>query len=456
MPTGRALLAVLLFAVAIRAVYVLGAWLVSGESVFYEQDTGTYIEPARELITHGAFARGGQPELQRTPGYSVFLVPAVLTGHLTLAVLVSNIVLSTLTVLGTYLLGCRLLGDTRMAVVAAALYAVEPLSLVSTAMIASETLFTAMVVYALVLVVGYCRTDQRRELLAGIALLALSAYVRPAGYYLPFILVVFLGVVAIARRTWNRVAPLALAAALAGVVVLPWHLRNRALGYSGFSAAGSSIMYFANAAAVKAAQAGVPFAEMQATMGNLDEPRYFSLHPEQRSWSPGERFSYMGREGALIVRQNLPLYARIHVAGMARVAFDPGAIGLLKPYGLYPQVGGLLNRLVTYGIVDAVAYLFRANPLATFVLAVLGVVLLAEYFLAVCGALAARRFLDPAVIMMVISIGYFVAVAGGPIGYGRFRHPAMPLVCVLAAAGLFAARAYAGRWTSLRSRVSRN
>ena len=446
----------LVFAIVIRAVYVLGAWLVSGESVFYEQDTGTYIEPARELVTHGAFARGGQPELQRTPGYSVFLVPALLTGHLTLAALISNIVLSTLTVLGTYLLGCRLLDDTRMAIVAAWLYAVEPLSLVSTAMIASETLFTTMMLYALVLVVSYCRTDRRRELLAGIALLALSAYVRPAGYYLPFMLVGFLGIVAIARRTWNRVAPLVVAGALAGVVVLPWHLRNRALGYSGFSAAASTIMYFANAAAVKAAQAGVPFTEMQARMGNLNDARYFSLHPEQRGWSPGERYSYMGHEGAVIVRQNLPLYARIHLAGMARVAFDPGAIGLLKPYGLYPKVGGLLNRLVTYGIVDAMAYLFRANPLATFVLAVLGVLLIGEYLLALLGVLGGRRFLDPGMILIVLSIGYFIAIAGGPIGYGRFRHPAMPLVCVLAAAGLFTARAYAWRWISPRSRVSRN
>jgi len=36
----------------------------------------------------------------------------------------------------------------------------------------------------------------------------------------------------------------------------------------------------------------------------------------------------------------------------------------------------------------------------------------------------------------VLSIAYFITIAGGPVGVGRFRHPAMPFVCVLAAMGL--------------------
>jgi 4-amino-4-deoxy-L-arabinose transferase-like glycosyltransferase len=441
----RALLYVLAFAILVRVLYMLGAWLVSGESAFYGLDSGTYIEPARELLRNGVFARLGQPELQRTPGFSLLLIPALLTGHFTLAVLASNVVLSALTVLGVYVLARSLFGDARVAVTAAALYSIEPFSIQSTAVVASETTFTAMTTWALVLIVGYACSHRPRDLLAGIALLAASAYVRPAGYYLPFLLVAFLVVVALTRRAWNRLPPLALAAALAVAIVLPWHLRNRSLGNSGFSAAGATILYFANGAAVTAARAGVSFAEMQAAMGNLDDERYLRLHPEQRNWRWGDRYTYMQREGTKIIRQNLPLYARIHAAGMARVAFDPGAIDLLRPYGLYPKSGGLLNRMVTYGIVNAVAYLFQANPVASLVLVVLGLFLLALYVLALGAVLTRRRFLDPSVLLLVLSIGYFVAIAGGPIGYGRFRHPAMPLVCVLAAAGLYTATARARR-----------
>ena len=435
----RALLWVIVLSLVIRVVYIVGAWRVKGESVFYEPDTVTYLEPARELLTSGTFGRRGEPELQRTPGYPLFLVPAELSGHLTLAVLVSNVVLSACTVLGAYALASRLFGDSRVGIAAAALYAIEPLSIASTGMIASESLFTAMATWALVLIVDYVRSERTRHLLSGIAVLAVAAYVRPAGYYLPFGLIALLGVAAVARRAWNRLPQLAWAAALAVAVVLPWHLRNRALGYRGFSAAAGTIMYFANAAAVKAAREGVPFVEMQAAMGNLDNERYFRLHPEQRAWRPGDRFSYMREQGAAIVGENPALYARIHVAGMARVAFDPGAIALLRPYGLYPKAGGLLNRMVTYGLANAIAYLFRTNLPATVVLLVLGALLLTEYVLALHAVLTRRRFLELSVLIVVATIAYFIVIAGGPIGYGRFRHPAMPLVCALAASGLLAA-----------------
>jgi len=434
---ARSLLQVLVFAVVVRAVYIFGAWLVSGDSVFVGDDTGTYLEPARELLRAGVFARHGQSELQRTPGYSLFLIPALLSGHLTLSVLLSHVVLSALTVLGTYVLACRLFGDSRVATLAAVFYAIEPFSITSTAMIATETLYAAMAVWALVLIVDYVRSDRVRDLLAGTALLAIAAYVRPAGYYLPFALVAFLGAVVVARRAWHRLPRLALAAALGVAVVLPWHLRNRALGYNGFSAAGGTIMYFANAAAVKAALARVPFTAMQTAMGNLDNERYLRLHPEQRDWRWGDRYTYMQREGAEIVRQNGALYARIHVAGMVRVALDPGALALLKPYGLYPSAGGLLNRMVTYGLPNAIAHLFRTNLLATLVVLLLGALLLAQYLLALRAVFTQRRWLDPSVLVLVLSIVYFIVIAGGPIGYGRFRHPAMPLVCVLAAAGLY-------------------
>jgi hypothetical protein len=35
-------------------------------------------------------------------------------------------------------------------------------------------------------------------------------------------------------------------------------------------------------------------------------------------------------------------------------------------------------------------------------------------------------------------MGYYMAIAGGPGDWGRFRHPAMPIICVLAADGLYA------------------
>jgi hypothetical protein len=44
------------------------------------------------------------------------------------------------------------------------------------------------------------------------------------------------------------------------------------------------------------------------------------------------------------------------------------------------------------------------------------------------------------IVLLVCGIAYLVAVGGGPVGYGRFRHPAMPLLAILAAIGLMQVR----------------
>ena len=181
---------------------------------------------------------------------------------------------------------------------------------------------------------------------------------------------------------------------------------------------------------------------------NDDDEAYLRIHPEQRTWSPGERFEHMGAEGARLVRENLPLYARLHVAGTVRVLLDPAAIDLLKPYRLYPAQGGLLDRIVTHGLSDGLRYLFRTRPFAASWLVGLGIVLGVVYLLALRGLLVQRHFLEPSVILLVACIAYFVVIAGGPVAVSRFRHPAMPMLCVLAAAGIHAP------WRRIRRRAA--
>jgi hypothetical protein len=53
-------------------------------------------------------------------------------------------------------------------------------------------------------------------------------------------------------------------------------------------------------------------------------------------------------------------------------------------------------------------------------------------------ALSRRGIRDPAILAALLIIGYYLAIAGGPGDWGRFRHPAMPIMCALAAYGLTA------------------
>jgi hypothetical protein len=65
------------------------------------------------------------------------------------------------------------------------------------------------------------------------------------------------------------------------------------------------------------------------------------------------------------------------------------------------------------------------------------------YLSCACIALCGRGILDPAILAVLLIMGYYMAIAGGPGDWGRFRHPAMPIVCMLAGYGLRVARS---RW----------
>src|SRR5687768_15658090 len=256
---------ILLGAILVRALYVLGAWLASRDpSVFTGPDTITYVNPARELLERGTFSVNGTPELVRTPGYPLLLLPGLWLGHLAVVTISIQILLGALTTLGVCALARRVFGSVQISHVAAALYAVEPLSIAYTAIIATETLFATLTVWGLVLIVEYVRVDRVAALIGGAALLAAATYVRPAGYYLPFGLFALLAVLSAVRRDWRRVGQCVLGACVAAAVVIPWRARNSANGYHGMSAISAVNMYYYNGAAILAARNGSSYYEMQA------------------------------------------------------------------------------------------------------------------------------------------------------------------------------------------------
>jgi hypothetical protein len=79
--------------------------------------------------------------------------------------------------------------------------------------------------------------------------------------------------------------------------------------------------------------------------------------------------------------------------------------------------------------------LFRMHPAQALVMAVLELWLLTLY------AAAARALWRPAIarpvlLCLLVCVLWFLAASGGVQAVGRYRLPIMPVVCVLAAAGL--------------------
>src|ERR1700719_117759 len=135
---------VLGLALFLRALFPVSGYLYTRDAtIFYTPDTASYIVPARELVTHHRFFSDGAPELIRTPGYPLLLTAGLLLGRLELATIVLQILLNCLTVYMVYRTAGLLFESERIALIAASLYAIDPLSILFSSLLSTETLFTA-------------------------------------------------------------------------------------------------------------------------------------------------------------------------------------------------------------------------------------------------------------------------------------------------------------------------
>lgn len=443
----RVALTIAAAAIVLRIALAAAAMTTAGVETVHAPDTSGYLEPARELLDSGTFTRGGKPEILRTPGYPLLLLPGLLIDRVEGVTVFLQALLAGFTVVAVYGLALELL-HRRAAVAAAVLYALEPLSVLYASRLLGETLFTACLTWGLLLLTRLAgrRDDPFQPLivpatLAGL-LLSTAALVRPLAY--PIALVAGLSAAWFALRrsvsSRGRWRPVVLLSVTAIAPLLAWQGRNAMVaGYGGLSAIVDVNGYFYQGAATDAAVQGIPFYQQQKTLGYRDLEVYLEAHPEQRSWSPARRFEFMGRAGLGRVLAHPLTYIGIHLRGMARVAVDPGGVEYLRLFGAYPASGGgLLGRVVDDGLWATLQYVRRERPGLLATEALFGVFLVGVYLLAVRGALMTTPRSRRAWAVSLAVAGYLWFASGGPHSLSRFRHPIMPIMCALAGAGLAA------------------
>ena len=376
------------------------------------------------------FVAGALPEIDRTPGYALFLALASLPGAAFAAFV--QVILSALSVVLVARLAQAAFPDKRIALAAAWIFAFEPVSVIYSVRLTPETLFVALLLLSLERIAVFLRERRLRALLAGGLWLAAAVFVRPVGYYLIFALAVGLLVALIRVPGLRWKAPVVLLAA-----VLPWlaawQARNWVeTGFGGFSSIVARNLYFYEAAEVAARAEDRPFAEVQSDFGYGDKRSYIARHPEQAAWSEARRTAFMAAEAARIVGGHSGIALRMYIEGAAVVAFTPSAAELLRLTGAWPQ--GWPASVIDRGPVRSALWMLRAQPGVAALMAALEAVLLFFYVLVLRGAkrMGARN----AQLWLLAGVAlYFFAVSGGTQAVGRYRLPAMPEVCVLAGAG---------------------
>lgn len=389
---------------------------VDDASIDLLPDQRGYLDVARNLLDGNGLwyvdERFGQRVYaMRTPGYPAFVA---LCGGSVRAVRAAQALLDTSTALAIYLLARHLLrrparpagvvasGDHAYhfaPLLACALVAFNPFLVYFSALLLTETLYTAMLAWAMVLLL---LPAPRRGWPWGVLLLALAIHVRPSGIALP----VVLGVAAIwARRRdeqraegtdarWRRhklalqaVAGAILATSATLLVLLPWAWRNeRVLGRWVWTTSNDGIT------AYDGFHAGATGASDQS---------FVAWMPELQGMRELERSDYLGAEAKWFVRENPRRVAELTLAKVART---------WSPVPLSAEFGTPLHR--------AIAMTF-ALPLDLLVIV----------------GLIAGRLPRRVKLFMLLPALYFTAVHGLSVGSLRYRVPAEPPLAVLAAAG---------------------
>ena len=410
---------------------VLAALIHHDPAVYYADDTLSYLQPAREMLAQGTFTQAGRPELFRTPGYPILLIPGLLLGGVAGVTIALQVVLGTVTVLLVYRLGMLVFANGRIAFLAMCLYAIEPLAIIFCGLLLSETLFTAVMVSFLICFVRFIRAPFWRYGVPAAVLLAATVYIRPVSLYLfiPLTLVA-VGYFLLSKNKQGCVQALVFGA-IAFLLPMAWTVRNRVVaGYSGFASVSDVNLYAYSAAAVLAARDHVSYLEMMDAQ-NRRAAEYQRAH----GLTEGQVLQYMRGEGVRIIMSNPLTYAGIHVKGMVRMTFDPAAVEYLKMLKLYPHRGGLLGQIIDRGIFAVALDLMKNNPVFFWAQVLLFIQLVGYYFLFIFYFFGKVKM--PAVLLLVLLVflGYMVIIAGGPNSLDRFRHPLMPVVCLFAGAG---------------------
>ena len=395
-------------------------------------DTDSYLGPAQGLVQTGKFSQQGTPEIKRTPGYPLLLALGIRTGQVEIFAIWMQILLGVAVTLLVFFTARRVSDSETVALLAAAFFAIEPVSILFTARLMSETLFAAVLGVYVWALCTYATTFRLRHALAGALALACATFVRPISFYLPIATVgLLLFWTVLDRAHWLRRTLHVLAFLLLAMgPLLLWQARNEALtGYDGLSSIREINLFKYHAAMVRATERRITLDDAQDLMtAEL-------VAAERDDWDEGDRSTFMRTRAIEIISDSPKTYAGIFLQGMVLNLLDPGASKWLRHFGRLPNGSHALEgELFQKGLWRGLVHIGRTVPLWLFGNLALG--LLLAFTLASSAWTVLTQFprYRRSVLFLLMVTAYFVVISGAMTS-SRFRHPIMPLLCILSAMG---------------------
>ena len=400
-------------------------------------DSHEYLGLA-ESLTEGSFSKNGVPEVMRTPGYPLLVALGVLAGHPIGFTVLLQVVLGGAAAVIVYALAVHvatylgLRDSRRVGLLAGLFYALDPLSVIFSSFLLSETLFTTLLIAHLFVLSKYFETGLMRFVALSGVFAAASAFVRPVAQYWPLVVVAVLllhrAPTKQVDRPFTRFASALVFVMVTLTPLMLWAARNTyETGYSGFSAAGDYGLYVSLGSSV-------------ANTHRNTFKQQVDMLAMRNGWTAAERYDYMRREGLRVIVDRPLTYLAVHSRAILQ--------SLTPAFSMYVEIyrPGYADASTWRRLFGGASLRLRDYLPALPVYLLVGLACATQYILALAGV--RRSFLSGSGLnaLLLASAAYFLIMAGavGDIATARMRHPAMPAICVLA--GLGASAAMSSYW----------
>ncbi len=421
---------VLLAAVLRVAVAMPG--LPAPETAFFRPDTPSYLQPALALLEEGRYVGAPgetEPYTLRGPGYPAFL--ALVFGLLGKGLQLPVVLfcgLGALTCVPVFRVGCWF-GGPLAGTLAALLLALNLTSIAHAPFYLSDTLFALVTAWMLYFFARFYFHGRLADLWLAILLDAAGTLIRPTGllWIVPclFLVLVFQGL-SVRRRLLGAAGCVLIFAA----VLTPWMYRNSLAG-GGFRLDTNlgNTLYYHNCAALMSVVAGVPRVTLRQRWTGQAEAE-FAAHPARYA-DEDARTRYKLEKAWQLIAAHKWTYLSLHFNPAILL---PDAPAFYEHLGLTQAGRGTLDILHRRGVLAAVRHYFGDRtwlllPLLP-ALAVVGVTYLGCLMQLGRWLRRGEWFLG----FFFLAFAAYYLVLPGPVVMPRYHLPALPLMCVMAAA----------------------
>lgn len=375
------------------------------------------------------------PDNARAPLYPLSIAAGYrLFGYAPAGMLFLQTVLAVLTIAVVARMSTITFGP-QAGLLAAALLALSPISILYTALLWADTAFTLFLALAVLLAVALTLQPTLRSAIVAGAVAGLATLTHARSLYLPMLFVIVW-----VWMTWRRRESLRFAARwigayllVYGLVLTPWITRNhRAFGVANFtSVAGSNLLNY-GAALTEEARTG----EDQWSIAR--RYRREILQSQAIPLNEATFSAIASRVAMKKIAEHPFLFARVVAAGMTKILFPSSFTAAALFTGREPESGtkniyGLFGARRVRTSDPAVQDVLQFPPQLWVYIGFESVYLACIYLLSVCAVFSWRRSKPwtPFLTSIVLYLSVVAAAGGSP----RFRVAMMPFLTMLAASG---------------------